>query len=315
MCGKVFKCIIFFWELCSCEKPIIIISTDEKISIVVRAKKLCTNKTRQYKGDIHTDRMDSEEEMEGEIKPMKRKKKWITAGAVLLTLSLSISIFFALVRSGTILLNNPSRSQYPIRGVDVSWYQGQIDWKTLASSGISFAFIKATEGSTHVDPCFQYNYDEARKTDLRIGAYHFFSYDSKGQTQADNYIAVVEKTNNMLPPVIDLEFYGDKEQNPPKQDQVREELTVMLNRLEEYYGMKPIIYATEKSYELYLADAFQEYDIWIRNVFSTPRLSDHRGWTFWQYTDREKLDGYQGDEKYIDMNVFNGSREDFLSYP
>lgn len=246
---------------------------------------------------------------------MKRKKKWIVMSAVLLALSLSISMFFALVRSGTILLNNPSRSQYPIRGVDVSWYQGQIDWDILASNGISFAFIKATEGSTHVDPCFQYNYEEAGKTELRIGAYHFFSYDSKGQTQADNYIAVVEKTDNMLPPVIDLEFYGNKEQNPPKQGQVREELTVMLNRLEEYYGMKPIIYATEKSYELYLADAFQEYDIWIRNVFFTPHLSDHRKWTFWQYTDREKLEGYQGEEKYIDMNVFNGSREDFLAYP
>ncbi|MDE7222783.1 MAG: hypothetical protein K2O34_03245 [Acetatifactor sp.] len=119
----------------------------------------------------------------------------------------------------------------------------------------------------------------------------------------------------MLSPVIDLEFYGDKDRNPPKQDKVRQELTVMLVRLEEHYEIRPIIYATEKSYELYLADAFPEYDIWIRNVFTSPRLSDHREWTFWQYTDRGKLPGYQGDEKYIDMNVFNGSRADFLKYP
>lgn len=79
--------------------------------------------------------------------------------------------------------------------------------------------------------------------------------------------------------------------------------------------MKPIIYATVKSYKLYLADAFQEYDIWIRNVITSPRLSDGREWTFWQYTDRGKLEGYQGDEKYINMNVFHGSREDFLKYP
>lgn len=243
------------------------------------------------------------------------KKKWIVAGAVLLALLLLISVFSALIWNGIILLNNPSPSRYPVRGVDVSRYQGQINWELLASNDISFAFIKATEGSSHVDSCFSYNYEEAHKTGLRIGAYHFFSYDSEGQTQADHYIAVVEKTDGMLPPVIDLEFYGDKKQNPPAQSQVRQELTVMLDRLEEYYGMKPIIYATEKSYKLYLANAFQEYDIWIRNVFTSPRLSDHREWTFWQYTDRERLEGYQGDENYIDMNVFRGSSEDFLNYP
>ncbi len=239
---------------------------------------------------------------------MKKKIKWIIAGAALLALLISMPIL-------SVLVWNPSQNRYPVRGVDVSRYQGQIDWNVLASNDISFAFIKATEGSSHVDSCFSYNYEEARKTSLRIGAYHFFSYDSEGQTQADNYIAVVEKTDDMLPPVIDLEFYGDKEQNPPAQDQVRQELTVMLDRLEEYYGMKPIIYATEKSYKLYLADAYQEYDIWIRNIFTSPRLSDHKEWTFWQYTNRGRLEGYKGDEKYIDMNVFNGSSEDFLNYP
>lgn len=234
---------------------------------------------------------------------------------LLLALLLLIPVFSTLIWNGTILLNNPSHSRYPVRGVDVSRYQGQIDWELLASNDISFAYIKATEGSSYVDSCFSYNYEEARQTSLRVGAYHFFSYDSEGQTQAAHYIDVVEKTDDMLPPMIDLEFYGDKEQNPPEQDQVRQELTVMLDRLEEYYGMKPIIYATEKSYKLYLADAFQEYDIWIRNVITSPRLSDRREWTFWQYTDRGKLEGYQGDEKYIDMNIFHGSREDFLKYP
>lgn len=246
---------------------------------------------------------------------MKGKQKKIITGIVSLALLLSVLLLFVLIRTGTIILNHPSESRYPVRGVDVSRYQGQIDWEILASNDISFAFVKATEGSSHVDPLFSYNYAEARKTGLRTGAYHFFSYDSGGGTQADHYIATVEKSGDMLPPVIDLEFYGDKEQNPPKQDKVREELTVMLNRLEEHYGMRPVIYATEKSYELYLADAFGEYDIWIRNIFTTPRLSDHREWTFWQYTDREELPGYQGDEKYIDMNVFNGSREDFEKYP
>lgn len=86
--------------------------------------------------------------MKGE--KMNRKKKWIAAGAVLIVLLLAIPALFALARNGTILLNNPSRSQYPVRGVDVSRYQGHIDWNTLASNDICFAFIKATAPAPYI---------------------------------------------------------------------------------------------------------------------------------------------------------------------
>lgn len=72
-------------------------------------------------------------------------------------------LLFCLVSNGIILLNNPSSSTYPIRVVDVSSYQG-----------VSFAFIKATEGSGFVDEHFAYNYSRAQKAGLRAGAYHFF---------------------------------------------------------------------------------------------------------------------------------------------
>ena len=81
-----------------------------------------------------------------------------------------------------------------------------------------------------------------------------------------------------------------------------------------HYGQKPIIYATEKSYELYLDGDYEQYDIWIRNVISKPELSDCRNWCFWQYTNRGKLGGYHGDERYIDMDVFNGSTQEFTQY-
>ncbi len=147
-----------------------------------------------------------------------------------------------------------------------------------------------------------------------MGAYHFFSYDSSGKTQADNFISVVPKTEDMLPPVVDIEFYGDKEKNLPNKETTQTELTALLLQLEEYYGLKPIIYAPEKSYELYIANSYEEYDIWIRNVLNKPSLSDDRDWTFWQYTNKEVLDGYNGKEKYIDMNVFSATEEEFDSY-
>lgn len=217
--------------------------------------------------------------------------------------------------NGVILLNNPSEAEYPVRGVDVSSYQGDIEWQILSSQNIDFAFIKATEGSSYVDPYFIYNYSEAQKCGISVGAYHFFSYDSKGLSQAKNFIDTAAPFEGMLPPVIDLEFYGDKAKNPPSREEVRRELKDMLLALEEHYGLKPIIYATENSYNLYLSGEYEEYDIWIRNVLSKLNLPDNRKWTFWQFTNRERYEGYKGKEKYIDVNVFHGSKEEFLLYP
>ena len=248
-------------------------------------------------------------------KSFKRKRRLLyplLAAAFLSAFILAFLIWS--IWNGYLLLNHPSRDRYPVRGVDVSHYQGVIDWPVLAEQGISFAFIKATEGSSHVDASFAYNYEEARRTDLRVGAYHFFSFDSGGKTQAEHFIRTVEAFDGMLPPVIDLEFYGDKAQNPPEPADVQRELSLMLEQLEAHYGRKPVLYATKASYDLYLAGAYEDYDIWIRDVVSQPSLSDGREWTFWQYTNRERLEGYQGEERFIDMNVFRGSEEDFAAY-
>lgn len=235
---------------------------------------------------------------------------------IIFALILSISIFFTgLIYNGIILMNNPSRDSYPVRGVDVSTYQGDIDWETLVANDISFAFIKATEGSSLIDPHFTFNFEEAQKCGIAVGAYHFFSYDSPAETQAKLFIDTVSPFDGMLPPVIDLEFYGNYEKGPQSREYVDKELGIMLDMIEDHYGLKPIIYATEKSYDLYLSNAYSEYDIWIRDVYFNPILSDGREWSFWQYTNRERFAGYNGKEKYIDVNVFNGSAEDFKNYP
>lgn len=244
-----------------------------------------------------------------------RKKRWLVilsafAGACLLA---GLTLFL-LVWNGVLLLNSPSRETYPVRGVDVSSYQGEIDWPVLAGQDIQFAFIKATEGSRFVDNYFSYNFAQAQESGLRVGAYHFFSYDSPGETQAENFIRTVPVVQGALPPVVDVEFYGGNEKHPPEKEPVERELSVMLEKLEKQYGQRPILYATEKSYSLYLAGGFVDYDIWIRNVITSPTLSDGRDWTFWQYTNRERLDGYRGKETFIDMNVFDGTKEEFAVY-
>ena len=245
-------------------------------------------------------------------------KRFRLFACILLTCALVLlagATFAAMVYHGVILLNHPSPRRYPVRGVDVSHYQGEIDWQTLAGEGIHFAFIKATEGSSYADPCFAYNFAEARKTNLAVGAYHFFSFDSPGKTQAENFIRTVPSFVGMLPPVIDLEFYGGHDLNPPPCAEVAKELRTLLALLEEHYGVRPILYATEDSYAQYLAYEFAPYDIWIRNVMTSPTLTDGRAWTFWQFTNRESLNGYCGEEKFIDVNVFAGTAAEFAAYP
>lgn len=244
---------------------------------------------------------------------MKKHRKVLVPVIVAIAF-LFLAVMGILVWQGVVLLNNLPQEQYPVRGVDVSSYQGEIDLETLSSQDIQFAFIKATEGSSYVDPYFSTNYQNAQATSLRIGAYHFFSYDSSGASQAQNFISNVPAIPNMLPPVVDVEFYGDKEKNLPDAAETQAQLDNLLSALENHYGIKPILYATEKSYRLYLANRYDSYDIWIRNVITSPTLSDNRDWTFWQYTNRERLEGYNGKEKFIDMNVFYGTQDQFMQY-
>ena len=123
---------------------------------------------------------------------------------------------------GLILLSHEANpDQWEVFGVDVSSYQGEVDWSALASQGVDFAFIKATEGSLLQDRQFAANWAGAAAAGVRAGAYHFLSYDSPGDTQADNFISAVPVTEGALPPVVDIEFYGQYLENPPEKAQVR----------------------------------------------------------------------------------------------
>lgn len=203
-----------------------------------------------------------------------------------------------------------NRSKYPVFGVDVSNYQGIVNWDALEEQGVKFAFIKATEGSGHVDESVSRNLRDAGETDILISAYHFFSFDSAGETQADNFISTVSRDAIDMPPVIDIEYYGDKRRNKPSSEEAADILGPLLARLEEHYGCKPLIYTTIPVYFRYIKDDFGDYPIWIRSVNFAPDLFE---WKFWQYSDKGRLDGYYGDEECIDFNVYNGSEEEFFA--
>lgn len=200
----------------------------------------------------------------------------------------------------------PSNSDYPVRGVDVSKWQGNIDWNKIAQAGNSFAFIKATEGVDYVDPFFEPNWDLIENSPMYAGAYHYFSFGSDGKKQAQNYINTVRVCENTLPPVVDFELTNEDE--AVSKDKVKAELDDLLETLKQHYGTEPIIYTTPKAYIKYLSFGYSKYTLWMRNTYSEPISK----WSFWQYDDEGRIEnGYDGDQYYIDLNVYNGDMEKF----
>jgi lysozyme len=225
------------------------------------------------------------------------KRRFLTVGLALLCL-LTLAI---LLYMGIIWPNDLFVSHYGVRGIDVSSYQKQVDWKQVAQTGqYTFVFIKATEGKNYKDTYFQANWRGTKEQGLIRGAYHFYSDYRTGIEQANNYISMVPKETGMLPPVMDLEVSGKDRKV------MLREIKVFLVRLEQYYGMKPIIYTDYDRYAEYIEGNFEDYTIWIRDVLTPVNRSKVKNWTFWQYCDRGHVPGIT---EFVDLNVFSGERE------
>ena len=241
------------------------------------------------------------------VKTARKKILWTTG---IFSLAAAVLAAGTLILRGDIKINPMLAQNYEVHGVDVSHYQGTIDWATLSQQNLDFAMIKATEGSTHIDDRFVENWQAAEQTHLYLGAYHFFSFDSEGDKQAASYIETVGNLDGKLAPVVEVEYYGNKRSNPPARAEVVQNLGALLDALEQHYQIKPIIYTTFTVYNEYIRGEFEDYPLWVRSIYCPPAVLFGNKWSFWQYMDTAMLDGYTGDEKYIDLNVFRGTVEE-----
>ena len=242
----------------------------------------------------------------------KGLKRLITVLIILVVVAaLVFSTVFLLAKQKKIFINEWFvDEESSVIGVDVSSYQAEIDMNKLKEQNIEFIYIKATEGSTFQDDRFAENWENAAKAELLSGAYHFFSYDSEGRTQAENFIkAVGTDLKGRLLPVVDVEYYGDKEENPPEKEDVIRELRIYLEILEDEYGVKPLIYTRSDIYDKYLKGEFDEYKKWMSSLYTPLSWNYKDDWYIWQYLNRGKLEGYTGGEVYIDLNVLNKEKE------
>ena len=195
---------------------------------------------------------------------------------------------------------------YEIHGIDISHYQGRIDWDELKDNGsinecpIRFVMIKATEGSTQLDENFIDNFYQAREHGFTRGAYHFYSVHTPAYQQAAHFIKNVKLENGDLPPVLDVE-HKPKNQTD---EEFKSSIILWLETVERYYKVKPIIYTYFKFKTRYLNDSiFNQYPYWIAHYY-VDSLEYEGDWKFWQHTDVGRLPGIKGN---VDFNIYNGS--------
>ncbi len=196
-----------------------------------------------------------------------------------------------------------------VHGIDVSKWQGDIDWNKVAQEGHKFAFIRVSDGLNYIDSKFPYNWSEARRVGIIRGAYQFFrpnlDADQQAQLLLDKMGALEEGD---LPPVIDVEDTGGLSPT-----EVSNQVGKWINYVESRIGIKPIIYSGYYFWKDNVKSlAFGEYYLWEPwyNDYQTfcPTVPDPwTKWTFWQWTSSGTVSGISGD---VDRNIFDGNLDD-----
>lgn len=213
-------------------------------------------------------------------------------------------VLVALHRRGFVRLNEPSRTTYPVRGIDVSSHQGEIEWETaIDQGGISFAFIKASEGASFRDRRFGANWREAES--IARGAYHFFTFCSDGRAQAENFLRAAPAPSE-LPPAVDIEFSGNCT-SWTSIVEIRTELEEFLTLVRMEHGRLPVLYVNRDSYSRIVRGHFDSYPLWVREVVVHPPADLYPDWAFWQYAGNGRMAGIS---TLVDLNVFAGSAEE-----
>ena len=197
---------------------------------------------------------------------------------------------------------------YEIQGIDISHYQGKIDWEALRNAMINkapvrFVIVKATEGSSIIDETFNENFYQSREYGFIRGAYHFYSIHSSARSQAQYFLDNVKLESGDLPPILDVEHKPEDKTT----EEFQKDVLTWLHMVEDCYHVKPILYTYYKFKEKYLSDnRFDGYPYWIAHYY-VDKMEYKGEWKFWQHTDAGKLSGIKG---YVDFNIYNGSYYD-----
>lgn len=196
-----------------------------------------------------------------------------------------------------------SSSRYTF-GIDVSHYQGRIDWREMRTSHhpIEFVFIRATMGVDGKDKRFIRNWKSAKDYAYVRGAYHYYRPNENAKKQFENYKSRVKLVRGDFIPILDIEKeskYGRKK--------LREGVLEWLKLAEKEYGKKPMIYTGLKFYQHILKGHVKGYPLWIAAYSGGKHRVKKEKWTFHQFTEKVRVKGIRAT---VDGNDFKGEIAD-----
>ncbi|MCD4524840.1 GH25 family lysozyme [Nocardioides sp. cx-173] len=179
----------------------------------------------------------------------------------------------------------PESPRRPTLGVDVSHHKGVVDWPRVRADGISFAYLKASEGTGFIDPRFAESLPRALRAGLRAGGYHYFTLCAPGAPQAAHFLSVIGDRTTM-PPAVDVELIGNCDPGPPREE-LLVELRSFIDTVEARTGKRMVVYLHPDLEERYaIADDLDRRQ-WVRSLGARPS----RDWWIWQRSDSARIDG------------------------
>ena len=202
----------------------------------------------------------------------------------------------------------------PVQGVDLSRFQGAVDWPKVKAAGLEFAWLKATEGGDRVDPAFEGNWRGAKRAGLARGAYHFYYHCRPASEQAAWFIANAPRESGALPPVLDIEWTPDSPTCTIRPDGavVRAGIEAFQRIVAAHYGQRPVIYTTVDFWRDNDLGRLRGEEFWLRSVAAQPgAIYPGQRWTFWQFSATGLVPGVVGP---TDRNAFNGSASAWQSW-
>ncbi len=196
-------------------------------------------------------------------------------------------------------------------GIDVSRWQGEIDWRVVAAGGYRFAIIRSTVGDYYTDPRFYENWRGAQDAGLLVSAYHVVKPKTSAEAQITRLFDVLEGRQPDLPLVLDVEL-ADEQPAPVVTGAVK----ACAQLIEQREGRKPIMYTGGWFWNpnILHSPEWAQYDLWIAHYgVDQPTLpQDWAEWRFWQHSEKGSVAGVTS--RNTDLDWFNGSYEDLLAY-
>ncbi len=196
------------------------------------------------------------------------------------------------------------------RGIDISHYQGEIDFEKVKASGIEFVFMKSTQGTNMIDSMFETNYKKAKAAGLKVGFYHFLTPkdNEDALAEADFFLNTIEDYQNDLPHALDLE-----QDNGLNRDQMTLIAKTWLQYVEVKTNRKPLVYSYPSFLQLKIVPGvLTDYPLWLAYWNSDPHPPDYAGWKKWvfiQYSNKGTIPGINGD---VDLNEMEGDFNEIL---